>query len=121
MTGNFLSNISNGADVILAQPVAGETVWSLQCESPILEGTTAGRANPRFKRWFTEVALKGLLHLFPQLTALQHQNPPLANAESTRLMAPLRSLMKPVQTSFGSCQLLFPMSWHDPCRGSGSA
>jgi len=120
MTGDLLRHFGNGADVVLAQPIASETIGSLQGEPPILERATTRRTNPRFKGGLAEVALKSVLHLVPELTARQHHIPPSANAESTRLMPSGPSLMKPVSTRFCSWLLPFPAPWRDPCPGSGS-
>ena len=120
MTSDLLRHFSNSADVVLAQPIAGESIGSLQGEPSILEGATPRRTNPRFKGGLAEVALKSVLHLVPELTARQHHISPSANAESTRLMPSVPSLMRPVSTRFRAWQLPFHATWHDPCPGSGS-
>ena len=120
MTDDLLRHFSNGAGVILAQPIAGKAIGSLQGERPVLKRAATRRTNPRFESGLTEVALKGVLHLVPQLTARQHHIPPSANAESTRLMPSGPSLMRPVSTRMCSWQLPSSAPWHDPCPGSGS-
>ena len=86
--GDLAGDSLDRAEIVLAQPAAGEVVGGFQPQLVCTEAPAPGWADPGLEGGFAEVGLEGLLNLVPQLISLLHRllhlSLPLVKTESTR-------------------------------------